>query len=228
MAAMRRPLALETLVPDARVFAVVALATALLTVLLLAGGESKLEPGELLAYFRAHRGRYVVSASMMLAWSVVAIAFLTALREVLGRDRRVLASAALLLAAGGVLLLGFGSFVGIGAFFALDAASEGLGARLQAPYQAAFWRNLSFLLSDPGLMLLGAGQALFAWLAWRTTLSRILVAVGFVGGVAGLLTLAVYQTALLATVQLAAFAVWAGWIGLIMLRGRTQARVDAE
>src|SRR4051794_26265874 len=110
MAAMRTPPALEALVPGARAFALAALATALLTLLLLAGGESKLEPAELLAYFRAHRGRYVASASMVLAWSVVAIPFLTALREMLGRDRRVLASAALLLAAGGVLLLGFGSF----------------------------------------------------------------------------------------------------------------------
>jgi hypothetical protein len=221
MAAMRRPLSRESLVPDTRVFAAAALATAAMTVLLvaLAGGEGgRLEPAELLTYFRAHRGRYVASASVALAWLVLAMPFLAALRELLGEGRRALASAALLLAAGGVLLLGFGSFIGIGAFFALDAASEGLGARLQAPYQAAIWRNMSFLLSDPGLMLLGGGQALFAWLAWRTALSRILAVIGFVGGAAGLLTLAVYQTPLLALVQLAAFAVWAGWIGVLLLR----------
>lgn len=222
MAAMRRPLSFESLVPDARVLAAAALATAVLTALLLlfAGGDATLEPGELLPYFRAHRGRYLVSASLVLVWLVATIPFLVALRELLAADRRALGSAALALAVGGALLLGFGSFVGMGAFFALDAASDGLGARLQAPYQAAIWRNLSFLLSDPGLMLLGAGQALFAWLAWRTTLSRILAIIGFAGGAAGLLTLAVYQTPLLAIVQLAALALWAGWIGVLILRGR--------
>jgi hypothetical protein len=231
MAAMRRPLSVESLAPDSRLFAAAALATALLTVLLLAtpvGGQAGLEPGELLTYFRAHRGRYVLSACLVLAWVVLAIPFVVALREVLAAERRALGLAALLLAAGGLLLMGFGGFIGIGAFFALDAASEGLGARLQAPYQAAIWRSMSYLLTDPGLMLLGAGQVLFAWLAWRTTLSRILSVIGLVGGVAGLLTLAVYQTPLLAMAQLGAFALWAGWFGLLVLHGRWAAEVDAE
>ncbi|HET7548832.1 MAG TPA: hypothetical protein VFJ86_13755, partial [Usitatibacter sp.] len=62
--------------------------------------------------------------------------------------------------------------------------------------------NLSFLLSDPGLMTLGAGQAIFGWLAWiERTPSRAIGVVAMVGGAAGLLTLAVYQTPLLAVVQ---------------------------
>lgn len=220
MAAMRRSPAFESLVPDARVFALSGIVTALLTLglVVLAGGEGRLEPGDLLPYFRAHRGRYFVSATLVLCWAVAAMAFLAGLRELLGEGRRALASAALLLAAGGVLLFGFGTFVGFGAFFALDAASEGLGARLQAPYQAAIWRNMTFLLSDPGLMMLGAGQAIFAWLAWRTTLARALAIAGLVGGASGLLTLAVYQTPMLALLQLAVFALWAGWIGIVLLR----------
>src|SRR3954470_244869 len=104
MAALRRPLALESLAPDTRVFALAALATAVLTLLLLllAGGEGRLEPGELLTYFRAHRARYVASAAVALAWLVVAIPFLAGLRELLSTERRALASAALHLAAGGV------------------------------------------------------------------------------------------------------------------------------
>lgn len=223
MAAMRRPLSLENLMPDARLFALAALATAALTLLLLVppGGAGVVEPGELLAYFRAHRGRYMVNACLALAWIVLAVPFVVTVREILGPERRALGLAALLLAVGGLLLLGFGSFIGIGAFFALDAASAGLGARLQAPYQAAIWRSMSYLLTDPGLMLLGAGQALFAWLAWGTVLSRILAVIGFVGGIAGLLTLAVFETPVLAVVQLAAFATWAGALGVLILRNRT-------
>jgi hypothetical protein len=43
---------------------------------------------------------------------------------------------------------------------------------------------------------------------------------GIVGGVAGLLTLAVYQTSVLALVQLASFTVWAFATGVTLLRAR--------
>ncbi|HZZ93797.1 MAG TPA: hypothetical protein VFE23_14645 [Usitatibacter sp.] len=217
---MRRPLAFDDLGPDARLFAVVCLAAALLTILLvvLAVGKGPLEPGDLLPYFRAHRTRYIWSASVALSWLVASIPFLAALGTLLATDRRTLAIAATLLSTAGVLLLGFGSFLAIGSFFALDDASRGIAASLQAPYQAAIWRNLGFLLSDPGLMALGGGQVLFAWLALRTTLSRVTVIIGFIGGVAGLLTLGVYQTGSLALVQLAAFAWWAVATGITLFR----------
>jgi hypothetical protein len=220
MAAMRPPLAFDDIGPDGRLFAVLSFAAGLLTILLvlLAAGEGPREPADLIPYFEAHRTRYVWSASVALAWLAASIPFLAALRSLLGTDRRTLAIAAMLLSAAGVLLLGFGSFISIGSFFALDAASQGIAARLQAPYQAAIWRNLAFLLSDPGLMALGGGQVLFAWLAVRTALSRIVVGIGFLGGIAGFLTLAVYQTPLLAVVQLGAFAVWAFAAGWALLR----------
>jgi len=129
---MKRPLAPESLAPDARIFAAAGLATAMLTVALvvLAGGEGgRLEPGGLLPYFRAHHTRYVASASVALAWMVVAIPFLAGLRELLAAQRRALGTAALLLAA----------------------------------------------------------------LAWNAALSRVLAVIGWIGGIAGLLTLAVYQ-----------------------------------
>jgi hypothetical protein len=51
-------------------------------------------------------------------------------------------------------------------------------------------------------------------------MSRALVVVGFIGGIAGLLTLAVYQTPILAVVQLGAFAVWAGALGWALVHSR--------
>ena len=55
----------------------------------------------------------------------------------------------------------------------------------------------------PGLMVLGGGQAILGWLAWRSrAIHRFAAAAGVAGGLAGLLTLAVYQTPLLAVIQL--------------------------
>jgi hypothetical protein len=211
---------------DGRLLGACALAAALLTVafiVLAGGGAPATEPGELLAYFHAHRGRYVASAVVVLAWMVAALAAIAVMPEWVGEGRRALARAATLLCAAGIVLLGFGSFAGIGAFFALDDAAGGIAARLQSPYQAAFWRNMGFLLSDPGLMALGAGQLLLAWLALATGLSRIVVTIGFVGGACGLLTLAVYQTPMLAIAQMAAFAVWAAAAGIASWRAGAEA-----
>jgi len=220
MAAMRRPLLLDSIAPDRRLLAFLSLAAGVLTLALvvLASGPGPLEPAELLPYFQAHRARYVVSASVSLLWMLTAIPFIATLKEMLGAERRALALAATLLSAGGVALLGFGTFIAIGSFFALDTASSGIAARLQAPYQAAIWRSLGFLLSDPGLMMLGGGQVLFAWLALGTAAPRWLAIVGLIGGIAGLLTLAVFQTPMLAIVQLAAFAVCAFATGTALVR----------
>jgi hypothetical protein len=69
-------------------------------------------------------------------------------------------------------------------------------------------------------MTLGGGQVLFSWLALRTTAPRWLAVTGFIGGIAGLLTLAVYQTPLLAFVQLLSFAVCAIGAGVGLVRSR--------
>lgn len=220
MAAMRRPLSFDPAIADRRLLGALSLAAGLLTLalVLLAAGPGPLEPGELLPYFQAHRARYAISASVTLLWMLAAIPFLATLKEMLGAERRSLALAATLLSTCGVALLGFGTFVSIGSFFALDTVSSGIAARMQAPYQAAIWRALGFLLSDPGLMTLGGGQLLFSWLAMRTNVGRWLVIVGFIGGIAGLLTLAVFQTPMLALVQLASFALCALAAGVALIR----------
>ena len=131
-----------------------------------------------------------------------------------------LASAAQLLVAFGVLLLGFGIFTHVGALLSIVAAGTPPSAP-DAAYQAAIWQSLGFYLTDPGLMAFGLGQFLFGWLAWRSgVLPNWVAMVGVGGGAAGLLTLAVYQTGILALVQLICFGIWGFATGLLLLRGR--------
>ncbi len=176
-------------------------------------------PAELLPYFNTHRSSYLFAAVTVLVWVAVAIPFVVGLGALLAPKSKTLSRAATLLSAGGILLLGFAMFTFVGAFIAIVAAGDLAPTAAEATYQATIWSNLSFFLTDPGLMTLGAGQFLFAWLAWGSgVLPRSVSLVGFIGGLAGLLTLAVYQTSLLALVQIGAFAIWGIATGIVLLR----------
>jgi hypothetical protein len=212
----------DPLTHDRRLFAIVSLLAGVASLLLLGGAAS---PGgtaaAALEYFRAHQGRYVGVAVLTLVWMVLAIGLVAALRSLLEGERGMLASAATLLCTGGILLLGFAVFAFIGAMFAIVAAAESARDLEAATFHAAVWSDLSFFLTDPGLMALGVGQLAFSLLAWRGRIfPRWLSVVGFVGGAAGALTLAVYQTSTLAIVQLAAFATWGIATGVMLLRRR--------
>jgi hypothetical protein len=212
---------------DGRItFAVFAILAGLLSVLLVASTNlpAPRVPAELLPYFRSHQSSYVLAAITVLVWVVVAIPFVVGLGALLSAKGSTLAFAATLLSAGGILLLGFATFAFVGAFLAIVAASDVAPSPAEATYQAAIWGNLSFFLTDPGLMTLGFGQFLFAWLAWNSsTVPRFVSWVGFLGGLAGLLTLVVYQTSLLAMIQIGAFGVWGIATGVILLRRKAVA-----
>jgi len=179
-------------------------------------------PGDqLLAYINAHKPAVASAAIALLVWMSVSIPFVAGLGVVLAGERRILASGATLLSAGGILILAFASFISLGSFLAL-AAAAGTGAGGETGFHVAVWKNLGYFMSDPGLMAWGFGQFLFAALAWNgAILPRWLAVIGFIGGIAGLLTLAVYQTAMLALVQFAAFAIWGVATGVIVLRRKT-------
>jgi hypothetical protein len=206
-----------------RFFAAASLLSALFTLLLVVtAAPAPQAPTQLLPFFRAHRGQFFALASTVLVWVVLSVVHTTALERLVGANRRALAHAATLLSVGGILLLGFGTFVFAGAFFAIDAANTVAPNPPQANFHAAVWMNLSFLLSDPGLMTLGAGQAIFGWLAWiERTPSRAIGVVAMVGGAAGLLTLAVYQTPVLAVVQLTAFCVTGIATAFVLFKARS-------
>lgn len=70
-------------------------------------------------------------------------------------------------------------------------------------------------------MMWGLGQFLFGRLAWKSALfPNWVAAVGMIGGLAGLLTDAVYQTAALALLQIVCFATW-GFVTASMLLRRS-------
>jgi len=173
-----------------------------------------------LAYFAGHQGMVALGAFTVLAWAVLSIPLVVALGQILAPKSPSFAKAATVLTAAGILLLAFAIFTHAGALLSIVTAGGPANAA-DAVYQAAVWGSLSFYMTDPGLMAMGLGQLLFGWLAWR---SRVLAdwtsLVGTIGGIAGLLTLAVYQTPVLALVQLASFGVWGFATGVILLRRR--------
>jgi uncharacterized protein DUF4386 len=212
---------------ERRLLAILSILAGLLSFVLLGGAASSgpPAPGDVLPYFKQHQARHVLAAILVLAWVVTSIPFVVVLRALLGDGRRMLALAATILCAGGIFLLGFAIFTFTGAFLALAAVSETTpGAAALAAQEAAVWAHLSFFLTDPGLMALGFGQLGFAWLAWSgDVFSKRLALVGFVGGIAGALTLAVYQTSVLAAIQVTAFGLWGLAAGFRLLRKREPA-----
>jgi hypothetical protein len=131
-----------------------------------------------------------------------------------------LAQTAVILSAVGILLLAFGIFTHVGALLSIAAAGPPPGSG-EVVYQASIWAGLGYYLTDPGLMAWGFGQFLFGWLAWKGgALPNWLAVAGMIGGAAGLLTLAVYQTPVLAFVQTGSFAVWGFAFGILLLGQR--------
>jgi len=203
-------------------FAIVAGLLSFLLVALVSGPAPRVA-AELLPYFASHRSTYVLLAIIVLVWAVASVPYVVGLGALLGARRGTLAFAATMLCSGGVLLLGFATFAFVGAFLSIAASSHAAPSEAEAIYQAVIWGNLSYFLTDPGLMTLGLGQFLFAWLAWKDgALPRVISAMGYVGGLAGLLTLAVYQTSLLAVVQISAFGVWGLATGVVLLRPKDE------
>jgi hypothetical protein len=175
-------------------------------------------PEEQLSFATNHRGALGLLACLVLTWSVFSVPLAVTLGTLLHARGRTLASTAQALVCVGVPLLGFAIFTHVGALLSI-AAAGGPPRPEDATYQTAIWSSLGFYLTDPGLMAWGLGQFLFGRLAWRSgVLPNWVAAIGMIGGVAGLLTLAVFQTPLLALVQLCCFGVWGFAAGLVLLR----------
>jgi len=201
------------------IFGLSASLSALLSLLLVAVSlQGPTGTGAYLEFFNHHRATSILTAILFMTWAVIAIPFLAAVEEMLRSGGEVLARAATLLSSLGILLLAFGYFTTTGAFMAISAiASAPLPSERE--YQAAIWRNMGFFLSDPGLMAWGLGFFLLGMLTWNSgVLPRWLGIVAVVGGVAGLLTLAVYQTPVLALVQVSCFGVWGFAVGVRIFR----------
>ncbi|MGH8253166.1 MAG: DUF4386 family protein [Steroidobacteraceae bacterium] len=175
-------------------------------------------PAEQLSFAATHRGAYGLFGSLVLTWAVFSVPLIVTLRKLLQPKGDIFALSAQLLSVAGILMLAFGIFTHVGALLSIAAATSPSRPD-DGVYQATIWSNLGFYLSDPGLMTWGLGQFLFGWIAWRSGIFANWVALlGMIGGVAGLLTLAVFQTGLLALVQISSFTVWAFATGLLLRR----------
>lgn len=193
-----------------RIFAGFALLSAVLSAGLIAVIVQSFSPtpAALLAHMTGdHRG-IVIDAVVALSWAVFSIPFIVGLGQLLRPKSPSFALAAVVLSAGGVLLIGYSMRMSAGAELAiLSVGGPSLGS--ETLRDVAFWTFLSYTLGDPGLMTWGLGQLLFGWLAWRSgVLPNWLATIGIVGGFAGLFTDAAYQSPILAFLQIACFAVW--------------------
>lgn len=204
-----------------RTFAAFALVSGVLSLLLLLDSLRPVPaPADRLAFFLSHRGDYLLWAVLFLTWAVFSIPFVVALGKMLRPGGAALSQAGVILSAIGISLLAFGGFAYVGAMMSITAVTDPAGSA-QAAYQATIWSSLSYFLSDPGLMTWGLGSLLFGRLAWKSgVLPNGVAIVGMLGGLAGLLTLAVYQTPVLALLQFACFAVWGIAAGVLLFRGR--------
>ncbi len=203
-------------------FGVFSFVSGVLSLLLLLGSLRMAQGGPAgeLSLVLGRRASYVGMAVAILVWAVFSIPFVVAQGAVLGRKGRLLAQTAVILSAAGILLLAFGIFTHVGALLSIAAAGQPAGSG-EALYQASIWASLGYYLTDPGLMAWGFGQFLFGWLAWKSgALPNWLAVVGMFGGASGMLTLAVYQTPVLALVQTGSFAVWGFAMGVLLFGRR--------
>jgi hypothetical protein len=124
-------------------------------------------PAAELSFAASHRTAYGLFATLVLAWSVPSVPSTVASAAMLQRHRRTLASSARILSIAGVLLLGYGIFIHVGALLPIVAA--GAPPRPEdAVYQPAIWSSLRFYLTDPGLMTWALGQ-LLSFTVWCFT-----------------------------------------------------------
>ena len=208
--------------PDAepgRIVAVFSLLSGVLSVLFLILTLVS-PPGPHLSNYAGNIAFYEAYLVLILFWAVVSVPFVGGLRKMLGPRNSTLALSAALLSTGGILLLAFAVDMYVGTLVSILTAGNP-PSLAETDYQVAIWRNLSFILTDPALMAWGLGQFLFGWLAWKSkTLPKWVAGIGMIGGVEGLLTEAVYQTPVLAVVQLASFGIWGIVVGITLLQPR--------
>jgi hypothetical protein len=178
------------------------------------------DPAGRLSYIHDHQGVVAIVEIAVIVWATLSVPFPIALGLLRWRRSQILVVTATVLSASGILLLGFATYVGIGALWAIGVVGTPSTAGADA-YQASVWIQLGYLLSDPPLMAWGIGQLLFAWLAWiGPLLPRWLAVVGGLSGLGIVLgSLALPSLAmLLIAVGILAFAIWALGIGVIMMR----------
>lgn len=177
-------------------------------------------PHQVSAYFETNQSGFILFATLSLVWSVVTIPAVVAIAAVIRNNKnRSLNSAAVVLTSSGILLNGIISFLYVGALISIWSTRNMQGAN--SDYQMSIWTNLFYFMSDPALMIWGLGQLLFGYLLLSNSIfPKWLGVITVIGGVAGVLTLAVYQTPILAILQEFTFVILIGYLSLFLLRNK--------
>lgn len=177
-------------------------------------------PHQVSAYFEANQAGFILFATLSLVWSIVTLPAIVAFGSVIkNRDNKGLSNTAILLTSSGILLNGIISFLYVGALIAIWNTRSMEGA--DSDYQMSIWTNLFYFMSDPALMIWGLGQLIFGYLLLsKSIFPKWLSVINILGGVAGVLTLAVYQTPILAIFQEFTFVVLIGYFSLLLLMNK--------
>lgn len=176
-------------------------------------------PHQVTGYFASNQAGFVLFATLSLVWSVVSIPTIIALASVIGNKSKGLLNSAVFLMSSGILLNGVISFLYVGALISIWNTRDMPGAN--SDYQMSIWTNLFYFMSDPALMLWGFGQLIFGFLLLSNSIfSKWLGVLTVIGGVAGALTLAVYQTPILAILQAVTFVVLTSYFSLFLIKNK--------
>jgi len=177
-------------------------------------------PNQVSAYFETNQSGFILFATLSLVWSVVTIPAIVAFGAVIKNSKnKDLSYTAILLTSFGILLNGIISFLYVGALISIWSTRNMQGAN--SDYQMSIWTNLFYFMSDPALMIWGLGQLLFGYLLLSNSIfPKWLGVITVIGGVAGALTLAVYQTPILAILQELTFVILIGYLSLFLLRNK--------
>lgn len=176
-------------------------------------------PHQVLAYFEYNQSGFILFATLSLGWSIVSIPTIVALGAVIKTRSKSLCHSAILLTSSGILLNGIISFLYVGALISIWSTRGMQGAN--SAYQMSIWTNLFYFMSDPALMLWGFGQLVFGYLLLSDSIfPKWLGLLTVTGGVAGALTLAVYQTPILAILQTITFVVLTSHFSLFLIRNK--------
>ncbi len=175
-------------------------------------------PHQVSARFTSNQGAFILFATLSLVWSIISIPTIVALEAIVRNNKnRSLCNSAALLTSSGILLNGIISFVYVGALISIWSSSGMQGAN--SDYQMSIWTNLYYFMSDPALMLWGFGQLAFGFLLLSDpAFPKWVGLITLIGGLAGVLTLAVYQTPILAILQAITFVVLTSYVSMFLMR----------
>ena len=203
-----------------KIFAAFAILSSLLGIIFLIATlmQKPPLPNQVASYFEASRGSFILFATLSLVWSITTVPTLFAIGLVSKKSsNNGLSYTAIALTSAGILLNGIVSFIYVGALLSIGNSSTIQGAN--SNYEMSIWTNLFYFMTDPALMIWGLGQFFLGIILFSNIrYPKCLGIITMVGGLAGLLTLVVYQTPVLAILQEVTLIILTSYFSVYLLR----------